>query len=110
MVGCNTGEQSQVKELESFVLVSNYAFCLLWRETAIVPDCEQTCPLLYIEGDAVSSKGVHSTKILEKIIQNKGQSVSQLLDMQKCERPVENCLQAISAFKYSSLSNILGFV
>lgn len=55
----------------------------------IIPDNKQTCSFLQRETLSLSSKVVHTTNILEKIVRNKGRQCLCKQDMQNQRGPME---------------------
>lgn len=64
----------------------------LERTIFIILDSKRACTLLWRETVSQSFKIFGYINILEKIVWSKGHSVPHLQDVQKCERPMENCL------------------
>lgn len=79
-------------------------YCRCTREVvrAFIASEEDTisCHLLWKNTIPLASKAAFYTKILKKIILNKGKSLSCSQDLQKCKRTTENCLPQIAKLHF----------
>lgn len=84
----------ELRKPEYFIIGTKPSLFALEEDiVTITQGYRQTCCLLRRETLATGSRVICCTNIREKIVQNKGQSVSHSQDMQKYQRPVENCSQ-----------------